>query len=278
LPISSEDEPDVNRLQRLTRKALQRVVPERIMASLAATVGWADYVPAEGRVRFGSLRRTTPISRSWGWDRGLPIDRYYIDRFLAQHAVDITGHVLEAGDDSYTRRFGSGVSRSDILHPDPDDRAATLIGDLADGTGLPSDTFDCIVLTETLQLIFDAAAAMATLHRMLKPGGVLLLTVPGITSLGDGTWHHTWHWMFTQVSIRRLAEAHFEARDLRIETHGNVLAASSFLYGIAAGELATGELDENDPNYPVTVTLRAVKRGSHGTGSNAGLVTPAASG
>jgi SAM-dependent methyltransferase len=277
LQISSEDE-DVARLRRLTRKALQRVVPERLLARLAATVGWSDYAPARGRVRFGSLRRTTPISRKWGWDRGLPIDRFYIERFLAQHAGDITGDVLEAGDDSYTRRFGSAVNRIDILHPDADNSAATLIGDLADGSGLPSERFDCIVLTETLQLIFDAAAAMATLHRMLKPGGVLLLTVPGITSLGDSTWHHTWHWMFTQVSIRRLAEAHFEPYDLHIETHGNVLTASSFLYGIAAGELATSELDENDPNYPVTITLRAVRRGGQRSGADAASVTAATTG
>ena len=38
--------------------------------------------PPVGEVRFGSLRMVTPISTNWGLDRGLPIDRYYIERAL----------------------------------------------------------------------------------------------------------------------------------------------------------------------------------------------------
>jgi hypothetical protein len=73
--------------------------------------------PAVGAVRFGSLRRVTPISRQFGLDRGQAIDRYYIESFLARHATDIRGRVLEIGDDSYTRKFGDGcVTRSDVLH------------------------------------------------------------------------------------------------------------------------------------------------------------------
>jgi hypothetical protein len=62
--------------------------------------------PAVGQIRFGDLRRLTPISRSFGYDRGQPIDRYYIANFLGRHSGDIRGHVLEIGDDRYTRRFG----------------------------------------------------------------------------------------------------------------------------------------------------------------------------
>jgi hypothetical protein len=54
----------------------------------------------------GSLRRVTPLSRDFSYDRGLPIDRYYIERFLAANASDIRGHVLEIADNTYTGRFG----------------------------------------------------------------------------------------------------------------------------------------------------------------------------
>ena len=46
------------------------------------------------------------LSRDFGFDRGTPIDRYYIESFLSTHASDIRGHVLEVADNTYTRRFG----------------------------------------------------------------------------------------------------------------------------------------------------------------------------
>src|SRR5215216_119227 len=60
-------------------------------------------------VRLGSLGRPRPISEQWGYDRGTPVDRWYIERFLQEHRADITGRVLEVKDSGYTDRFGLGV-------------------------------------------------------------------------------------------------------------------------------------------------------------------------
>jgi SAM-dependent methyltransferase len=233
------------------------------MRPVARALGWHDYAPLAGAVNFGSLRRLTPISRHWGWDRvhnGIPVDRFYIERFLERHASDIRGHVLEAGDRSYTQRFGADkIVQSDILHPDPAVTDATITGDLNTGEGLPAEAFDCIVLTETLQLIFEARTAMQCLYRMLRPGGVLLLTAPGITHIGDSTWREHWYWMFTAQSLGRLAGEQFPAGSYEVHAYGNVLAATAFLYGLAASELTTAELEATDPDYPVALTLRAVK-------------------
>src|SRR5438094_3360732 len=46
-------------------------------------------------VRLGTLRPTSPISTDFGYDRGTPIDRYYIEAFLSHHRSSIRGHVLE---------------------------------------------------------------------------------------------------------------------------------------------------------------------------------------
>jgi SAM-dependent methyltransferase len=146
---------------------------------------WHSRVPrwaSGGRIRFGSLRRIVPISREWGSDRGLPIDRYYIERFLRVHGADIRGHVMEIRDDAYTREFGGNrVTRTDVLHAVEGNPQATIVADLACADHIPSDTFDCVILTQTLQFIYDALAAVGTLHRILKPGGVLLATIPGIS-------------------------------------------------------------------------------------------------
>lgn len=218
--------------------------------------------PRVGRVRFGSLRRVFPLSRKFGFDRGQPVDRHYIENFLARNAGDIRGRVLEIGDDTYTRRFGGArVERADILHVSEGNPRATFVGDLAKGEHLPSAAFDCLVLTQTLQFVYDVPAALRTTHRVLKPGGTLLLTVPGISQTSDEQWRDTWYWSFTRASLRRLFEDAFPGGEVRIESHGNVLVASAFLYGLAATELRPEELEANDPDYPLLLAVRAVKRG-----------------
>ena len=219
-------------------------------------------MPVDG-VAYGGLRRLTPISPVFGLDRSLPIiDRYYIEEFLASHAADIRGRVLEMGDAAFTRRFGSDrVTRSDVLHYVPGNPEATIVGDLATADHIPSDRFDCIILTQTLQMIFDVRAALHHLHRILKPGGVLLATSHGISRIarreGIDPWGEYWH--FTAQSTKHLFGALFPANHLQIVTYGNVLSAAASLYGLAAADLTSQELDHCDPNFEVIVAVRAQK-------------------
>jgi SAM-dependent methyltransferase len=219
-----------------------------------------EQAPALKELHFGGLRRVTPISRSWGYDRGLPIDRYYIENFLACYANDIRGRVLEIGDDSYTRRFGGDrVTTRDVLHVVEDNPKATMVADLTCADHIPSDIFNCVILTQTLHLIYDTRAALRTLHRILKPGGVLLATFPGISQIDHYQWGTSWYWGFTTQSARRLFEEVFPAENVKIQAYGNVLAAISFLHGLAVDELRQEELDYNDPQYELLITVRAVR-------------------
>jgi len=213
-----------------------------------------------GAVDFGSLTRLTPISRDFGCDRGTPIDRYYIEQFLAENAADVKGRVLEIGDRTYTVRFGGDrVERSDILHVVEGDPQATIIADLADGANIPSETFDCVILTQTLQLIYDVPAALNTLRRILKPGGSLLATFPGISQTYDHEWSSTWYWNFTRISAQRLFSEAFGQANITVTAYGNVFAAISFLHGVAVEEVDTVSLDLQTTGYDVTLAVRAVK-------------------
>ena len=220
----------------------------------------ATGAPPVGQVEFGSLRRLTPISPVYGFDRGRPIDRHYIESFLAEHAADVQGRVLEVEDDVYTRRFGGRrVTRSDVLHLRAGHPGATIIADLTEAGNIPSDAFDCVILTQTLQYIYDLRAALATLRRILRPGGVLLATFPGLSRTSDPQWSDTWHWNLTSRSARRLFGEFFPAAATRVGGHGNVLAATAFLYGLAVAELRPGELDYYDPGFEICITVRAVR-------------------
>lgn len=214
-----------------------------------------------GRVRFGSLRRVRPIDPLFGSRWGQPIDRYYIEHFLRQHASDVHGRVLEIGDDGYTKRFGGErVSRSDVLHYTTDNPKATIVADLTHARNIDSGLFDCIVLTQTLQVIYDVRAAVRTLHRILKPGGTVLCTSHGISQLSVYDIEH-WgeYWRLTRVSAHRLFSECFGEENVTVGSCGNVLAVISYFHGLTAQELSQAELDYHDPAYELILTVRAVK-------------------
>lgn len=212
-------------------------------------------------VHFGSFRRVTPIHRGFEVGRGTYIDRYYIEKFLQEHSASIKGRVLELADNDYTRRFGgNNVSHSDVLDVRPDYAAATIVADLTSADEISSNTFDCIILTQVLNCIYDVHSAIRTVYRILKPGGCVLVSVPGISQIAEIEMEYCGeYWRFTGLSLKRLFEDVFPAGCVKVESRGNVLAAIAFLHGLAAEELRTEELDDSAPNYEVSLLLRAVK-------------------
>ena len=218
--------------------------------------------PPVGALDLGDLRRLTPVSDNFGLDRGQPIDRYYIEKFLSRHAADIRGRVLEIGDPRYTRQFGGDkVTQSDVLHVNLQKPDVTIIGDLAGADHIPSDAFDCLILTQTLQYLYDVKAALTTCCRILKPGGVMLATFPGISRVTRPSYGETWEdtWRFTKRGAEKIFGEVFSAGSAVVTAYGNVLAALAFLHGLAADELRPDELDTQDADLEVLITVRAVK-------------------
>jgi SAM-dependent methyltransferase len=201
------------------------------------------------------------VSRTFGFDRGKPVDRWYIERFLAQNSADVRGRVLEVAEDTYTRWYGGDrVTSSDVLYASEGHPEATVVGDLTTGEGLPEGGYDCFICTQTLHLVYDAAAAVAGMRRVLAPGGVLLATVPGISQISRedmrdwGDW-----WRFTARSAQRLFADAFGAEHVSVTQHGNVRVAAAFLYGMAAEDLTPEALEAIDPDFHLLMTIRAVR-------------------
>jgi len=219
-----------------------------------------QFLPPAGKIDLGDLNRTEPISKEFGFDRGGPVDRYYIKKFLREESASIHGRVLEIGDNYYTMQYGGDkVEKSDILHIDDSNKSATFVGDLSDAPHLPDNTFDCLVLTQTLHLIYEFKDALKTCHRILKPGGALLLTVPGITPIAYDQWGEAWYWSFTDMAMKKVMAETFPAGNIDVNNYGNVLSATAFLYGMGEGELTQKQLDVHDPNMQVIITVKAVK-------------------
>jgi SAM-dependent methyltransferase len=241
------------------RRLGRRLLPRDARRFLVRVSRWPRVGMARGRLVHG----LTPVSRIWGGDRGTPIDRYYIERFLTDRASDVRGRVLEISNNHYTRRYGGQrVERSDVLEKVEGNPKANIVADLTDADHLPNDVYDCILCTQTLQFIYDTRAALATLCRILKPGGALLVTVPVVSQLSRNDVER-WgdYWRFTSMSVRLLLGEVFPPEHVTVQAHGNVLVATAFLYGLATEELVRDELDYDDPEYEFLITVRATKPG-----------------
>ncbi|PKV62782.1 glycosyltransferase [Pontibacter ramchanderi] len=245
-----------------TMKAMiKRFIPATTSKRLLNRMGlYKKFTPRVGQVDFGDFNRVLPFSNMFGYDRGGPIDRYYIEKFLNEEKDSIKGRMLEIGDNAYTLRFGgSKIVQSDVLHVNGSNEIATIIGDISHAPHIQDNTFDGIILTQTLHLIYDFKGALNTCHRILKPGGTLLLTVPGITPIDQGEWNSIWYWSFTDKSMKKLMQESFPNCPFEVKTFGNVLAASTFLHGMGRTEIPQEKLDFHDPQYQVIICVKVQK-------------------
>jgi SAM-dependent methyltransferase len=221
-------------------------------------------VPVTGvdPIDWGSLRSTQPVSETWGLDRGTAVDRYYIQQFLSDHADLIRGDVLEVKDPGYTHQFGVTARSATVVDVDESNARATLFADLSGTEALPPASFDCVVMTQTLHLIYDVASVLENLRRALRPGGSLLVTLPCLSRIDYELGLDNDFWRFTPAAARRLFVPLFGAEDVSITAFGNVLADTAFLQGAAAEDLTAAELDVVEPYFPLLVAVCARQPGA----------------
>jgi len=203
-----------------------------------------------------------PVTNDWGFSRGRPVDRHYIEAFLERHAADIAGHVVEVGGPGYTTQFGATrVHRSDVWDVDPANRGATIVADLSRAPEIPDDTFDCFILPQVLELILKVPEALREIHRVLRPGGVALITVPGISHISPFPAEAAnWSWSFYPRTLQwLLCNAGFAPDCVEVTGWGNLKTTVAFLAQLAQSDLSPEDYAVNDPHYPLIVTARALK-------------------
>lgn len=204
---------------------------------------------AATRARFGDLARTAPLGR-WGYERGTPVDRWYIRRWLLEHAQHVRGHALEVKEDLYASELGAATV--EVLDIDAGNPRATLVGDLCGPGTLPDERYDAALVTQTLQFVADPGAAVQHLVAALRPGASLLLTVPCLSRV-DGP-ADRWRW--TPAGLRELLDGCVPGAVREVEGLGNGLAGRAFLFGLAAEDLPHQALQVADAALPLVVAAR----------------------
>jgi hypothetical protein len=203
------------------------------------------------RPSWGNLRRVTPFSTAYGFDRGTPVDRYYVDKFFIARREVITGRALEIQNTDHVRRYGTGITAADTLDVNPAFHP-TYCCDLADAGGVPSASYDCFLLPNTLCSIPDLEGALREARRIVRRGGVILATAPAFVPLMADAPDY---WRLSAGAWRLLADRVWARCETSIDTYGNCFAAAAAMYGIAVEELTPAELDVADSRYPVLITL-----------------------
>jgi hypothetical protein len=213
-----------------------------------------------GVPRWGNLRRTMPFSLDWGFDRGSPIDRYYLDQFLDAHRDVIRGRVLEIQAPIYTERYGHDVVESRSVDIDPVHRPSFLCDLSRSEDVIPSDHFDCFLMPNTLSVLRDVEGCLRHALRVVRPGGHILAAastfVPFVRDVareGEDYWH------LSAAGWREVTKKAWPTGEPTIEAHGNCLAAVAAMLGLAHEELTPEELDVFDAPYPVLVTIALQK-------------------
>ncbi len=211
----------------------------------------------KSRDRYFLSQSLKPISTKFGFDRGTPIDRYYIEDFLEINKSAIKGRCLEVVDNTYTKRFGnSHVTKSDIIDNDNTNKQATIIEDLRNMSSVKNNTYDCLIITQTLGMIDDYQKAIKELYRVLKKDGILLLTVSAMSP----DWQlEKNYWRFTVDGAKYAFKQVFNPKNLTVNSYGNVLSAYSFLVGLAQEDMPKNKLIFNDPHFPLIITVKAKK-------------------
>ncbi len=201
-------------------------------------------------------KKLTPLSKKYGMNRGTPVDRYYIGKFLSEHKNDIRGVCLEIRDNRYGQEYENRIKKLDVLDIDTDNNNANLHDDLRSLNKIPENTYDCIILTQVLQYIDDTASAIKECRRILKPGGAMLITVPIMSRLDPKMPEY---WRFTPEGLAYIINPIFGKEKVNVRVYGSVLTGLGFWVGQSAEEFSIKELDYFDPMFPILVAARAIK-------------------
>jgi SAM-dependent methyltransferase len=206
---------------------------------------------------WGNLRRLEPFSASFGFDRGTPVDRFYMRHFIRAHTDALRGVAGEVSEPTYLAEFGGDrLTRIEVIDLDPANPRATLIADLSQSASLPAETFDCLVVTQTLQYIPEPERALAVCVEALRPAGSLLVAVPALAPHDTHEAPEADHWRFWPAGLLSLLRRVAPDASHTVVGYGNLVATIAFLHGLSAEELKPAELRHSDPRFPVVVCAR----------------------
>lgn len=201
-----------------------------------------------------------PVSAQFGTERGTPIDRFYIETFLNANKQFIHGTVLEIEDNSYTKAYGSHDAVSMVMDVSSQLPGVDFLANLETGEGIREKLADCFICTQTLMYLYDTKAVAENIYRLLKPGGVVLLTCNGISQNSRRCMdHYGCTFNYNMDAFKKMFDEPGKFEILSMGSYGNVKTVCAHLSGLCQEDLREEDFNVNDKYYPLIV-YAAVRR------------------
>lgn len=189
----------------------------------------------------------------------MPAERDSIVRFVAREArrLPAGARVLDvgAGDAPYRELFAHveyvTTDWAESVHDDA--RGSDLIAS-ADRLPVDDASFDVVVLTQVLEHVPEPGAVMGELHRVLRPGGTLLLTAPLAWELHEAP--HDFY-RYTRFGLEHLAQAAGFERIEIVERNDSFTTLGQLMRNVAftMGRAQDGLDDQRDAAQRALVRL-----------------------
>ncbi len=195
-----------------------------------------------------------PAGRLFGCERGKPVDRYYIEKFLESNKEDIRGDVLEIAETTYSVKYGEDRIRNAFALHVEGWGGNVIKGNLETGDGIEENCYDAVIITQTLMFIYNIQNVAKNIYKMLKKGGTALVTVSGISQISRYD-AENWgsYYSFHEDALKRLFEPLFGKENVKTRVFGNVKTAISLLYGLCCEDLEESDFYKVDEDYPVII-------------------------
>ncbi|MFC1495564.1 methyltransferase domain-containing protein [Thermodesulfobacteriota bacterium] len=183
----------------------------------------------------------------------ISIARDYVNRFVSSCLKDIKGDVLEVGRSTYNAELVDHATSYTCLDigtfPDVD-----IVANIQNMPQVPSNSYDSILCTQVLEHTKNPFRAVSELHRILRPGGKLFLTVPFLNKI-----HMEPHdyWRFTEFSVAHLLSS-FQRVD--ISKYGNTVNCVFYTLNIKTVDLSEEILQQETCEDRFYIILGAVAK------------------
>lgn len=112
-------------------------------------------------------------------------DRLLLHRQMAKYGPVLKGKVLDIGSGRFNRYQALCTNAEKFTTLDPDSTWKPDIVGSAENMPIESNSFDGILCTQVLEHIAHPEKAVREMYRVLKPGGILLLTAPQMNELHE---------------------------------------------------------------------------------------------
>lgn len=201
-----------------------------------------------------------PIGAPWGREA---IERVEIDHWLTKVANGTKGPTcLEWRTILYAHRFfprcsilyeflfDSNTSKWSIDH-----KNKKIVGDVSFMKHVSSDVFDTIIATQVFEHVKRPEEAIKELHRILKPGGHLIWTVPSFSVLHGAPFDF---YRYTGPGVKHLFDiAGFKIHDMAHA--GDLFFTLTALMGYGPGDLLAEDFGKSDELFATQIHVHAIK-------------------